>query len=183
MYYKVKVYSAEDSTKRNDFFVKETLPYVNREVLEEFFQKATPYQVKVIPLPHVTQLKKKYKAWDSMDLERHIKDIRFYTLKEHEVEDYFPYATFYKEKPFDIENDFFNGQWYSFFKRPGKYTTDIWTTLVEILYGICPEPHISKNGDPFVADKYILTNDGFGHWNLCRLVGTHKELVRERLCC
>lgn len=163
MYYKVKVYSAEDSTKRNDFFVKETLPYVDRKVLEEFFQKATCYQVKVVPLPHVTQLKKKYRAWDSMDLEKHISNIRFYTLKEYESEEYFPYATFYKEKPFDIENDFFNGKWYSFFKRPGKYTTDIWTTINEVLEGMWPEPHLSVNKDTYIADKFILTNDGFGH--------------------
>lgn len=35
MYYKVKVYSAVDSTKRNDFFVKETLPYVDRKLYYE----------------------------------------------------------------------------------------------------------------------------------------------------
>jgi len=184
MYYKIKVYSAEDSTKRNDFFVKETLPYVDRKVLEEFFQKATCYQVKVTPLPHVTQLKKKYKAWDSVDLERHIRDIRFYALKEHEVNDWICIATFYKEKPFDIEVSNYMGVDYTFFKRPGKYTTSIVETLVDAI-DPCNNKlgtiRLSKYDDPFVIGKYEWAYDGFGHVELLKCIGTHTECVREEL--
>ena len=178
MYYKVKVYSAEDSTKRNDFFVKENLPYVDRKVLEEFFRKATCYQVKVTPLPHVTQLKKKYKAWDSMDLERHIRNIRFYTLKEHEVNDWMTIATFYKERPFDIENELYYGVWYSFCKRPNYTCKSILDTLFDIGF----VPHISKFGDPYVKDmKLSFSYDGFGHVHLNKLIGTHTECTKEEL--
>lgn len=186
MYYKVKVYSAEDSTKRNDFFVKETLPYVNREVLEKYLQKATCYQVKVIPLPHVTQLKKKYKAWDSIDLYYHIRDIRFYTLKEHEVNDWIGIATFYKEKPFDIEVSNYMGVDYTFFKRPGKYTISIVETLVDTIdpcSNILGTIRLSRYDDPFVIGKYAWSYDGFGHVCLNKLIGTHKEITKEQLYC
>lgn len=184
MYYKVKVYSAKDSTKRNDFFVKETLPYVDRKVLEEFFQKATCYQVKVTPLPHVTQLKKKYKVWDSIDLEYHIRTIKFYTLKEHEVNDWVGIATFYKEKPFDIEVSNYMGVDYTFFKRPGKYTTSIIETLVDTIdpcSNILGTIRLSKYDDLFVIGKYAWSYDGFGHVHLNKLIGTHTECVREEL--
>lgn len=179
MYYKVKVYSAEDSTKRNDFFVKETLPYVNRKVLEEFFQKATPYQVKVTPLPHVTQLKKKYKAWNSIDLESHIREIRFYTLKEHEVEEWRTIATFYKEKPFDIETNRYCGVWYSFCKNPNYTCNSILNTLTDIGLSV----YMSKYNNPCVLGKLSFSYDGFGHVRLNKLVGTHKEIVKEKLYC
>jgi len=189
MYYKIKIYSAEDSTKRNDFFVKETLPYVDRKVLEEFFQKATCYQVKVTPLPHVTQLKKKYKAWDSVDLERHIRDIKFYTLKEHEVNDWIGVATFYKEKPFDIEVSNYMGVDYTFFKRPGKYTTSILKTLLDIVgpidsfNNILGPIRLSRYDDPFVIGKYSWSYDGFGYVHLNKFIGAHKEIVKEQLYC
>lgn len=179
MYYKVKVYSAEDSTKRNDFFVKETLPYVNRKVLEEFFQKATCYQVKVTPLPQVTQLKKKYKAWNSIDLESHIREIRFYTLKEHEVEEWRTIATFYKVQPFDIETDLYCGVWYSFCKR-ANYTCN---SILDTLLDVGCEVRISKYGDPFVIGKLSFSYAGFGQIHLNKLVCTHKEFVREKLYC
>ena len=184
MYYKVKIYSAKDSTKRKDFFVKETLPYIDRKSLEEFFQKATYYQIKVVPLPHVTQLKKKYKAWDCIDLERYIRDIKFYTLEEYEAEDYIKIAQFYRVKPFAIETSYFKGQWYSFFKRPGKYTISITDTLVETIdpcSNILGIIRLSKYGDPFVEGKYCWSYDGFNHVDLLKLVGTHKELKKELL--
>ena len=183
MYYKVKVYSVEDNTKRKDFFVKEA--FVGRELLELYYKKATNYQVKVVTLPpYVTTLKKKYKVWDSVELEEHIRKLKFYTLKRHEVNDWIGIATFYKEKPFDIEVSNYMGVDYTFFKRPGKYTTSIIETLVDTI-DPCNNKlgtiRLSKYDDPFVIGKYEWAYDGFGHVELLKCIGTHTECVREEL--
>ena len=185
MYYKVKVWSAEDCTKKESYYIKETLPYVDRNCLEGFFKKVTDYQVSVVALPaHVTKLKKKFKVWDSFELQEHIRNLKFYTMNAHEVEEWSPIATFYKEKPFDIETCYYYNKWYSFFKNSGKYTTDIYKTLQEILdtfacSGI--ELHISKYGDPYITDKFNLSYDGYGHVHLNLFMGTHTEYTKEEI--
>ena len=178
MYYKIEVYSTESNDKKV-YLYKDNDPKLDCDMLKAAVQKRLvhSYSVRVTKVRH----KSHRKVYDWFDLAESISKLKFFKMIPHEVEDYACYATFYGEKPFDIENEYFMGKHYSFFKRPGKYTTNIWTTLVEVLDGIWPEPHISKNGDPFVADKYILTNDGFGHWNLLRLMGTHTEYEKQEL--
>ena len=179
MYYRIEVFSNQNCYKGNYYLYKDNDPKLDCDVLKLIVKKLlrNPYGVRVTTTKH----KHHRKIWDWHSLEDELRNLKFCEQKAHEVEDYVCYATFYREKPFDIENEYFMGKWYSFFKRPGKYTTDIWTTLVEILDGMWPEPHISKNGDPYVADKFIFSNDGFGHWNLLRLMGTHTEYTEEEL--
>ena len=179
MYYKIDVFSNTNVAMKESYLYKDNDPKVDCDVLKLIVKKTlrNPYGVRVTTTKHKHH--RKVRSWS--ELENELRDLKFYEMKSHIVEDYACYATFYGEKPFDIENEYFMGKHYSFFKRPGKYTTSIWTTLVEILDAIWPEPHISKNGDPFVADKYILTNDGLGHWNLLRLMGTHTEYKKQEL--
>ena len=181
MYYKIEVFSNIKNAEKESYLYKDNDPKLDCDVLKLIVKKLlrNPYGVRVTMVRH----KQRRKIWSWSDLAEKLRTLKFYEFKTHEVEDYCSYATFYKEKPFDIENEVFYGKHYSFFKRPGKYTQDIWVTLNEVLEGIWPEPHISKNGDPYVADKYIFTNDGFGHWNLCRLMGTHTEYTKEELYC
>ena len=183
MFYKIKVWSVEDNTQSKSFYIKDTYPegFIDANVLAKFYKRATPYQVRVVALPkHVTSLKKKFKVWNDMELERYLRTLKFYTIKDRKEDSYERIATFYKVKPFDIENDFFQGRWYSFFKRPAYTCKDLLLTLIETFkYG--PVVHLSKYNDPFVLGKLTFSSDGFGYWHLNILVGTETIQVKEEL--
>ena len=181
MYYKIKVQSVEDNTKMKVFYIKETDPRIDTECLRVFYQKATPYKVKIIALPkQVTTLKKKYKVWDGMELEKHLRHLVFYTMKSYEINDWVTIATFYGKQPFDIETDFYQGIWYSFFKRPYYTCTNLCSTILELNM----LPKISKYGDYYVDNiKLSFSYDGFGHCDLNKFIGTHYERQQEKLYC
>lgn len=188
MYYRIKVWSKEDCSKKEIYYIKDNVaPYVVIECLEQFYKMATKYQVKITALPpNVTKLKKKYKVWDTIELEKHIRELRFYNIKKRETDEYAYIETFYKEKPFDIETEFFNGNWYTFFKRPGKYTTDIYKTLKEIVDKVAwlngTQVKRSINGDPFIVGKFSLSYAMNNHITLGILTGKTVEFIKEELC-
>lgn len=183
MYYKVKISSVEDCTQKASYYVKNTDSRINRESLEVFFKKATPYKVEVIALPpHITKLKKKYKVWYAMELEAFIRKLTFYTVKYREVEDWVTIATFYGMQPFNIDARFFKGVWYSFCDRPNYTCANIYGTLLACGIDEC-DIHYSKYHDIYVKDmKLSFSYDGHKHYHLRKLVGTHYELKQEILC-
>lgn len=186
MFYKIKVWSAEDYTQRTSFYIKETCPIIHTADLQEFYQKATNYQVRVVKLPpKVTQLSEKYRVWDTLELEKHIRNLKFYTHKEYTVEDYMeiPNTKFLK-KPFEIENSYYLGKWYSFFKKPDY---NIINSLIEVLV-IDIDP-CSKYLYPIKEDKYhnpysvgkFIWTQGNGYVCLNKLIGVCTIIKNEEL--
>lgn len=175
--YKIDVFSNQNCYKGNYYLYKDNDPKLDCDVLKLIVKKTLkyPYGVRVTKVKH----KHNRKIWSWSDLEKELRTLTFYEEKTHEVADWTTIATFYKVQPFDIEVELYCGVWYSFCKRPNYTCNSILNTLLDVG---C-EVHISKYGDPFVVGKLSYSYDGFGHVHLNKLVGTHKELVREKLYC
>lgn len=162
MFYKVKVWSAEDSTQRKCFYTMSCLPYVSKQSIEEYLKANTVYQVSVIALPpYVTQLKKSYKLWDLIELGIHIKSIEFFTHKWLKCENSTLIDKFYK-LPFVVDVVLYNNYWYSFFKYPAPFVTNLKETIEEILMFT---PRISKSNYYYLPGKYIMKEEN-SRWAL-----------------
>ena len=181
MYYRIKVFSSIYEAEQEVILYKDDDPCLTKEDVEEFVSKATPYKVNVTMCKH----KAHRRVFDScVKLYKYVSNLRFYKGHWEDVEDWKRVATFYtgnsaffSDEPFSIETDCFNNQWYSFFKRPNKYITDLYSTITDCGIGY---PRITKNGDPYLFGKYRwLYSDKEVH--LEKLEGTHIEYSEEYL--
>ena len=176
MYYKVKVWSIEDNTQKKSFYYQDNDPLVNEKIIADECRKYVDYQVKVEAFTSRPRKCNKVLAWSGIITA--LRKVKFYTIKTHEVEDWMTISTFYREQPFDIETQFFYGEWYTFCKRPNYTCTSITDTLIDEGF----EVHFSKYGDPYIRGmKLSFSYDGFGHVHLNKLMGTHTESYKEQL--
>ena len=108
MYYKIDVFSNIKNAEKESYLYKDNDPKLDCDVLKLIVKKLlrNPYGVRVTTVKH----KQHRKIWDWHSLEDKLRNLKFYEHKAHKVEDYFCYATFYGEKPFDIENEYFMGK-------------------------------------------------------------------------
>lgn len=178
MYYRIEISSRVCDDKKV-FIYREEDPKIDRDLLTQAVKKRLLHNYYVNVCPITPKLPTKILWWS--EIERELRSLVFHKMAPHVVEDYVCCATFYGEKPFDVKAVEYHGKWYTFFRNPGRYTTNIWRTLTDMFPACFNGPYETKYADAcFKNDKFVLSQCGH-NWNLLRLIGTHIEFEKQEV--